>query len=643
MKTRFLTYLFALCASLCLLFSCTVENVDDSEPDVTFIPYRVTVKGAQTKATLNNGQTQYLFQAGDQLFVSHKEGGEVKMHGLLTLISGAGSTTAEFQGDLACVEGFTPTSTTSLNVTLLGASDLIHSISQGNEVVTTYPDNQFADTFTHAVEKFSHFTDNSHTFGDEAFTLSQQSSFLIFNVRMQSVEEAPAGRVITAKLYNDINSVSTLLRKATITVSEAGTVPFVLAFNSGEVLDNAKLQLEWTDAQQALQSKEFDVSNKTLAANNYYTVSRSTIVVNNPFHIRAKENGTTTVTFKYTYDNGGIQYLSEDLGVTEWTHYDGSSLSLSKNNVVYFKGQRADCNCTGNTQLFTADKVCYIAGEITSLLADPTTLASYAFSSAFSNSPGNSDGDAVTWVDMDPNDPLILPDFTAISCYEDMFRNCTKLKSAPSLPATILSDYCYRGMFRKCTFTAAPSMAQTTNTAIACCMNMFRDCSNLTSVPAQLSAGQMCQDCYREMFRNCTSITSVESDMLPSTDLAQSCYQQMFGGCTGLTNSPNLPATTLAISCYWAMFGNCKLTTAPELKAPTLVENCYYQMFYGCSSLAAITCLATNISASNSRYQWVNGVKSTGTFTKASGITEQTWGRGQNGIPSNWTVVDYSE
>jgi hypothetical protein len=71
----------------------------------------------------------------------------------------------------------------------------------------------------------------------------------------------------------------------------------------------------------------------------------------------------------------------------------------------------------------------------------------------------------------------------------------------------------------------------------------------------------------------------------------------------------------------------------------TLAENCYNQMFFGCTGLNSITCLATDISAENCTYDWVEGVSSTGTFAKAAGVT---WPTGVDGIPENWTVVDAS-
>ena len=85
------------------------------------------------------------------------------------------------------------------------------------------------------------------------------------------------------------------------------------------------------------------------------------------------------------------------------------------------------------------------------------------------------------------------------------------------------------------------------------------------------------------------------------------------------------------------MFRGCTgLTTAPVLSATTLVEGCYNFMFNGCSNLNYIKCLAIDISATSSTNGWVSGVASTGTFVKASSMSN--WTTGNNGIPNNWTI-----
>lgn len=170
-----------------------------------------------------------------------------------------------------------------------------------------------------------------------------------------------------------------------------------------------------------------------------------------------------------------------------------------------------------------------------------------------------------------------------------------------------------------------------------CGKNMFRGCTSLTTAP-ELPATILAVNCYDSMFRGCTSLTTVP-EVLPATTLVPVCYYNMFSECTSLTTTPELPATTLSMYCYKFMFYKCtSLTTAPELPATTLVANCYDHMFDQCTSLNNITCLCTDISASDSTFGWVYGLSSTGTFVKHPDMT--SWTTGINGIPSGWTVVD---
>lgn len=118
---------------------------------------------------------------------------------------------------------------------------------------------------------------------------------------------------------------------------------------------------------------------------------------------------------------------------------------------------------------------------------------------------------------------------------------------------------------------------------------------------------------FERLFYSNNKIKSAENLILPATTLAPSCYNSMFEHCIGLKYSPALPATTLAAGCYANMFNTCL-------------------------ALDNITMLATDISANNCLYSWVNGVAANGTFTKATSMT--TLPSGDSGIPSGWTVVD---
>ena len=136
-------------------------------------------------------------------------------------------------------------------------------------------------------------------------------------------------------------------------------------------------------------------------------------------------------------------------------------------------------------------------------------------------------------------------------------------------------------------------------------------------------------------------VVSAENLVLPSLTLREYCYRAMFSWCTYLTNAPQLPATTLAKGVYWYMFERCAITTAPDLLAETLVAECYGNMFINCSSLNFIKCMAiSGFSTTNCKQNWVNGVASSGTFVKDSGVTTDTWTRGTSGIPTNWLVYD---
>jgi hypothetical protein len=165
---------------------------------------------------------------------------------------------------------------------------------------------------------------------------------------------------------------------------------------------------------------------------------------------------------------------------------------------------------------------------------------------------------------------------------------------------------------------------------------LFYNCKNIVNVSENfLPATTLANYCYGYMFYGCTSLTTAPA--LPATTLASYCYNSMFSDCTSLTTAPELPATTLVDSCYSIMFEGCtNLTTAPDLPATTLADGCYCSMFMGCTKLNYIKMLATDISASDCLYYWVNGVASTGTFVKHPNMTSLP--TGVYGIPRGWTV-----
>ena len=137
-----------------------------------------------------------------------------------------------------------------------------------------------------------------------------------------------------------------------------------------------------------------------------------------------------------------------------------------------------------------------------------------------------------------------------------------------------------------------------------------------------------------------SNVVSAENLILPATTLSNYCYRAMFSKASSLVAAPALPATTLSTGCYYYMFEDCVFYEAPELLAPTLVNQCYYYMFTGCSNLNYIRCTATSIGATECTKGWVTNVANQGTFVR---VGATSWGRGVNGIPTNWnSVVDGS-
>lgn len=633
MKIRIDKYIIGI--TLLLLAACAkqpngpIETIPQGEGAT--IHYRATVsEGTATRATTDEFN-QYIFEAGDILYL---EG--TKMHGSLTLRSGAGESTAVFEGNLVCDEDYIPAEGDDLSATLVSETAVNCGFyafdANGRLQGPTYPVDQFAATFADAVSKYSVFKVDGK-YGDATFILSQRSAFLLFAIRCDKAK-VHIGDNVQISLYN--NGAATPIRSANVQATDYGAytrTSFVTALPGGTSLSGASLSVKWGTGTE--DQKEFtDITDASLTANNYYNINRDAVVPYRGFRIRATQDGTT-ITFRFNYTYGGTEISKENGADGTWKKYNvsggtGKNITLNKDEELCVRATRETYQNVAddfvenstffsiqNNPLMTADKKVYIAGNIMSLIQDGLKTgvlpADLAFAGAFAKN-----GDTST-IDIDPDDPLILPATTLTrGCYTRMFFRCTGLTTAPALPATTLADFCYYNMFRQC--------------------SNLTDLSLFSATDYKLPATELKLNCYRELFRQCTSLTAVPKGLLSATNLAVRCYQQMFQGCTALTQVPDLPAGTLVERCYQQMFSGCtKITQSPDLPAETLVTSCYSEMFKGCKALKNITCLAkVNINTDGSTAAWVNGVNGSGTFTKKTG---SSWDKGDNGIPTAWTQV----
>ena len=396
-------------------------------------------------------------------------------------------------------------------------------------------------------------------------------------------------------------------------VHSAGTLTLTASYSGLTATGNV------TVYQEAAETSDF--SKKPLTFN---ILSAGTI-------IWRASNTSIAKTISYKLNNG--KWVS----ITSNTSSSAPTITVNSGDKLQFKGSNAQyATSYSNYNSFSGSTASFEAeGNIMSLIYGDdfknklTISSTYAFADLFKN---------CTKLVSAKN--LVLPATTlANMCYYEMFYGCTSLTTAPELPSTTLANNCYYGMFQNCkSLTTAPELPAEI-LAYGCYYRMFNNCTSLTTAPA-LPSTTLANSCYKEMFYNCASLTTAPA--LPATKLADNCYEYMFQGCTSLKTAPALPATTLANYCYYNMFRNCsKLTTAPALPATTLVNRCYYGMFMGCKSLNYIKCLATDISATDCTYYWLNNVSSTGTFVKAADMTG--WTTGVNGIPSGWIVEDNQE
>lgn len=528
---------------LAVTMACRKEvDTPSPAPQIQTVHYKASVQTeADTRATLGDG-LKYAFETGDRIYMESEDG---KLYGFLSLSSegGTGKSTALFEGDLNYV-GEEPfqNNNPAVSLVLVSRNDELHTITDGKLAPVesgSYRSDKWAPTLEDAVSRLSHFT-GSGNYNDMRFTLQQQSSFLKCFVRMYK-DQAAQGRTMSVKLINN----EALLREAGITVSTAGTVPFVFAFLGDAVsLENAILRLEWVEPGIGNQSKDFDVSGKKLAANNYYSISRSTLDFDG-FRIRAISNNTT-ITFNYNYTNDGIEY-SLDFGET-WTHYT-APFDLNADDVACIRGNRSNYKNAGTDQwetpsskaIFVASSKCYIGGNIMSLLSDEETLSESAFQGAFSRG-----GTTITYIDIDPDVPLVLPvTKMADKCYMQMFRNCTSLTRAPQF--------------------------RVESTAYRCCYNMFRKCSGLKDVSGiELPAMTLSVDCYRELFRECSNL-AVGAPVLPAPTLVQECYKQMFSDAK-VTSITCLATDISAPNCLENWVSNIKTGNGTFYKAPGMTS-----------------------------------------------------------------------
>lgn len=508
-----------------LLAGCAKETeAPVPAPRMKTVHYRASVEADPgTRATVDENM-KYVFQAGDRIYLE-SEGGE--LYGFLSLSqeSDAGKTLAFFEGNLTCAEDFSPLADTQVTLVLVGPDDKIHKVSEEGKLTDpAYTDYQVS-SLEEAVRCLSHFT-ASGTFGALRFTLSQQSSFVVFSFQFDE-ESVDPGTSYSLKLFNNGAEEPILSCPfATEAVEDGVEASCVAAFPGGTKLTGAKVVLRKAGEEE--DGLVLNMSDNTLEASSYYTFQRATFMQN--YLTVEAISGSTKVTFNKASGNS-VQY---SLDGYDWKNYTSAVTLASKGDKIYFRGKGTTYQQTGDSGLFAVDKASYVYGDLMFLMcndkykAKKEIEADFAFQRAFYKA---------SWLRLseEPGKKLILSATTMRKgCYFEMFRECTGITKLDNL---VLGD--------------APLTER-------CFDSMFLNCSGITSIPEGfLPWTQLAFACYRKMFEGCSKLATIPSDLLPALTLAKACYTRMFFNCTSLEVAPELPATEPKPACYFAIFRNC--------------------------------------------------------------------------------------
>ena len=250
-----------------MMTACSSDDINKVTPqsEGRIIPFEATVSGgALTRAAVDDDNQTLKFATGDKLYIS---GTNIK--GVLDILTGTGTVSATFSGNLTYTGSGSPASDLALTATLVSAQQ-----SDGTEIAVNantgavtlnYPTAAYCANVATAVQKYSNLTGTS-TYGNRNFTLDQQTAFLNFVITFN--DDTPAGATLSAVVSNGGSALCTA-NVTSVTESNNVVAKFVLPVAKGTTLSSAtvmmdeKTVLAITDA--TLDGKVYNV-NKTMVA-----------------------------------------------------------------------------------------------------------------------------------------------------------------------------------------------------------------------------------------------------------------------------------------------------------------------------------------------------------------------------------------
>lgn len=225
-----------------VMTACSSDN-DITEAPVApstskIIPYTVTVgdNNKTTRATVAEDNSTLRFATGDKLYITGTD-----IQGVLDLQSGDdGKTTgATFSGELTYTGEGSPADNLELTATLVGTANKGVQITNGVVTNMTYPSTFYCASVNDAVQLYSNLTGTS-TYGTKAFTLTQQTAFLNFEITFE--DGTTSGTNLSAVVSNGGSTIYTT-NVTTVSKDEKVVAKFVLPIAAGTTLSNATVTM----------------------------------------------------------------------------------------------------------------------------------------------------------------------------------------------------------------------------------------------------------------------------------------------------------------------------------------------------------------------------------------------------------------
>lgn len=236
-----------------MMTACSSDDNDTTEAPVApsttkTIPYTVTVGGdeATTRATVDSDNKTLHFATGDKLYIWGED-----IQGVLDITDGVGSTdNATFSGELTYSGSGTPAANLELNAILVSAQqkdgeqiDIRDSWDENGDVTVLVALANICSSVSDAVQQYSELRGTS-TYGARAFTLTQQTAFLNFEITLGATY---LDQEVYAEVYND----DALIQSGDVPIVTEGGVKkakFVLPVEAGTILSNATVKFNESDS-----------------------------------------------------------------------------------------------------------------------------------------------------------------------------------------------------------------------------------------------------------------------------------------------------------------------------------------------------------------------------------------------------------